>query len=402
MESERLQELKQRAHRELLENILPFWRSQVIDYQNGGFIGRMSHDLVIDKRAPKGLILNARLLWSYSALYDFTQDSSCLNLARRAYDYLLGNFLDSEYGGAYWMLDVLGAPLDAKKKIYGQAFVIYALAEYYRVFGQEETLAKALELFELIENAAWDEEFGGYVETFERDWTPTSDLRLSAVDMNEKKSMNTHLHVLEAYAALYRQSREKAVAKRLEQVLQLFFEHIIDAQAYRLHMFFDEKWTVKSTVDSFGHDIEASWLLCEAAEILEDNDWIGKAKETAVKMADAVLEKAVDKDGGIFYEGGPEGIIDTDKHWWPQAEGAVGFLNAYSISRDERFLDAAVKTWEFIEQYIVDKVHGEWFWRVDRDGKPILEEPKVSEWKCPYHNSRACLEIIKRVDQLNQ
>lgn len=401
MANDLLNDLKTRVQRELHENILPFWRTQAIDYQNGGFIGRMSNDLVPDKRAPKGLILNARLLWSYSAVYRLTEDASFLTLARRAHDYLMQFFIDPEYGGAYWLLDFQGAALEAKKKVYGQAFLIYALAEFYRATNEKSALDRALELYNLVEKYAFDESHKGYVEAFERDWSEAGDLRLSGVDMNEKKSMNTHLHVLEAYAALYGVWKNKELGQKLRDLLRIFSEHIIDPQNFHFRLFFDEAWTPKSEVISFGHDIEGSWLLCEAAEVLDDEVWIKKTRELAVKMAEAVSAEAVDSDGGLLYEGDPTGIIDDDKHWWPQAEGVVGFLNAYEISGDENFLQTAVKMWDFIEHHIVDKKHGEWLWRVNRQNRPYLEEPKVSEWKSAYHNSRACMEIMNRIDRLN-
>ena len=401
MANDLLNDLKIRVQLALHENILPFWRTQVIDYQHGGFIGRMSNDLTPDKRAPKGLILNARLLWSYSAIHRLTEDASFLTLAKRAYDYLMQFFIDPEYGGAYWFVDFQGARLDAKKKVYGQAFLIYALAEFFRATNDKGALDQAIHLYNLIEKHAFDQIHKGYVETFERDWSEAGDLRLSAVDMNEKKSMNTHLHVLEAYAALHRVWKNKELGQKLRDLLRIFAEHILDPQSFHFKLFFDEAWTPKSEVISFGHDIEGSWLLCEAAEALEDADWIQETRTMAVAMAEAVLNPALDKNGGLLYEGDPSGIIDDDKHWWPQAEGVVGFLNAYEISGDEKFLRSAVDLWDFIEHHIVDKKHGEWFWRVNRQNQPYLEEPKVSEWKSAYHNSRACMEIMQRIDRLN-
>jgi cellobiose epimerase len=401
MANESLTLLKTKVQRELTDNLLPFWRTQVIDHPHSGFIGRLSNDLVPDRRAAKGLILNARLLWSYSAIHRFTGDAGFLTLARRAYDYLIKFFIDEEYGGAYWFVDFVGVCIDGKKKIYGQAFMIYALAEYYQCTGDKNSLDLAVSLYGLIEQHAFDKEYKGYVEAFERDWSPAMDLRLSAIDMNEKKSMNTHLHVLEAYANLYRVWKNKELAQKLDDLLSIFTDHIINPEEHHFNLFFDEAWTVKSQIISFGHDIEGSWLLCEAADVLEDGAWKQKTRDVAVKMADAVLRKAIDDDGGMMYEGDAAEIIDTDKHWWPQAEGVVGFLNAFEISGDDKFLQAALNIWNFIEQYIVDKKHGEWFWRVSRNGQPYLDEPKVSEWKSAYHNSRTCMEILHRIDKLN-
>ncbi len=236
--------------------------------------------------------------------------------------------------------------------------------------------------------------------TYERDWTLARDQRLSEVDMDEKKSMNTHLHVLEAYANLLRCRDNPALRGRLRDLIQVFLEHIIDRKTHNFRMFFDDEWHSKSDHISFGHDIEGSWLLCEAAEVLGDEPILHEVRQEAILMAQAVLEQAVDSDGGLLYEGDSRGIFDTDKHWWPQAEAVVAFLNAYQLSGGEHFYAAAGRSWEFIEKYIVDHQHGEWFWRVSRAGVPSDKPFKVDPWKCPYHNSRACFEAMIRLDKI--
>jgi len=400
MEENTLTEFKTRVQTELMEGLVPFWKTQVIDYQNGGFIGRMENDRTIDRRAVKGLILNARLLWSYAALFRYTSDDAFLTLAQRAYNYLVDFFLDKDYGGAYWFVDFQGNFVEPKKKMYGQAFTVYALAEYYKITEEKSILELATNLFDLIESYAFDKTHDGYLESFERNWSLAEDLRLSDLDMNEKKSMNTHLHVLEAYTNLYRIWKNKTVENKLAGVLRVFHDHIIDFDTSHFKLFFDEAWTSKSEGVSFGHDIEGSWLLAEAAQVLGQEQWIEDLKPVSVAMARAVLDEAMDRDGGIMYEADVEGISDSDKHWWPQAEGVVGFINAYQISGDESFLKAALKTWTFIERHIINKRYGEWFWRVSKDRKPYREEAKVSEWKSPYHNCRACLEIMARIDAI--
>lgn len=323
-----------------------------------------------------------------------------MTLAQRAYDYLVDNFLDAEYGGAFWHLDFKGNFLDTRKKTYGQAFFIHALAEYYKITQEKQALDLATHFFDMIEAYAYDPQHDGYWEAFARNWSETEDMRLSAVDMNAKKSMNTHLHILEAYTTLAPLWQNKSVEQKLSDLITVFNKKIINPKTNHLRLFFDEDWTPQSNKLSFGHDIEASWLLYEAAKTLNDPEHLENIKKVSVNMASAVLEKGVDKDGGLFYEGDENGIIDTDKHWWPQAEAMVGFLNAYQLSGEDKFLKAAIKTWSFIEKHIIDKKNGEWHWRVSRDRKPYLTDPKVSEWKSPYHNSRACIEIIKRIDAI--
>ena len=388
----------QRARRELLEDILPFWRRLTVDERRGGFIGQMSNDLQVQEDAPKGLILNARILWTFSAAYAHTQDEQDRALARRAYDYLSQHFLDPEHGGYFWELAPDGTVRDDKKKVYGEAFCLYALAEYHRAFHEPQALEQAVRVFDLIEAHARDEHYGGYFEVMSRDWLPCTDMRLSDKDMNEKKSMNNHLHVLEGYTSLLRVWPQPGLAARLRELIGLFRRHILNAEQTHLQHFFDEAWTPRSGSYTFGHDIEGSWLLCEAAEALGDHRLREEAETVAVRMARAVLDEGLDSDGGLFYEGREGRIVNPNKEWWPQAEAVVGFLNAWQLTGDNAFRQAAVRCWQFIQERVVDHEHGEWFWCIRPDGTPDPAQPKVSAWKCPYHNGRCCLEIMRICD----
>lgn len=389
-------QLAARARRELLEDILPFWRTRTRDERRGGFIGQMSNDLHVQADAPKGLILNARLLWTFCAVYRYTHDERDRALAQRAWKYLTGYFRDEQHGGYFWELDPSGAVLDGKKKVYGQAFCIYALAEYYRTFRSEKALKQAIDVFHHIESHARDGEHKGYLEVLSRDWQPCEDMRLSEKDMDEKKSMNNHLHVLEAYANLLRVWPEPLLADRLRELIDLFRRHILNAEGTHFQHFFDETWAPKSDSYTFGHDIEGSWLLCEAAEVLGDPRLVAEVRAAAVKIARAVLEEGLDTDGSLFYEARRGRITNRNKEWWPQAEAVIGFYNAWQLTGDPPFRRAAVRCWRFIEQRIVDHEHGEWFWCARPDGTHDPSQPKVSAWKGPYHNSRCCLEIIHR------
>jgi cellobiose epimerase len=393
--------LRERIETELRSNILPFWLKYAVDNEYGGFRGQIANDLTIDPHADKGLILNARILWTFSEAFRIYREQQYLQAAHRAFDYLVRYFHDEKFGGVYWMLDHLGRPVDTKKRIYGQAFTVYALATFYRATKDFPALTLAMQIYETIERASYDRENGGYFETYERDWALATDQRLSEVDMDEKKSMNTHLHMMEAYASLLREWNNAELRTRLAGLIGCFQNHIINPDNHHFWMFFDEKWNPKSDHISFGHDIEGSWLLCEAAEILGDEHILQEAKAEAVRMADAVCREAIDPDGGLLYEADAHGIIDTDKDWWPQAEAVVGFLNAYQLSGEERFYRAAGNSWDFIDKYIVDHKYGEWLWKVSREGVPSNDQFKVDPWKCPYHNSRTCFEAMARLGKIN-
>jgi mannobiose 2-epimerase len=396
-----LYNLRRKVEAELKSDILPFWLKHTIDDEYGGFRGQVANNLTIDPHAAKGLILNARILWTFSKAFATYRDPAYLATARRAYEYLISYFWDSEFRGVYWMVDYQGRPFDTRKRIYGQAFAIYALAEHYHALGDAEILARAMRIVEQIEFFAHDNEHGGYFETYERDWTVAADQRLSEVDLDEKKSMNTHLHLLEAYSALLRVHEDSTVRLRMRELIDIFLDRILNPATQHFILFFDEEWRPRSGKISFGHDIEGSWLLCEAAETLGDPNLVQHVREVAVKMAQAVYKQGLDTDGGLLYEADSSGIIDTDKHWWPQAEAVVGFLNAFEISGQQHFMDAANRSWAFIENFIVDREHGEWFWLVSKLGVPSANRYKVNPWKCPYHNSRTCFEVMERLDAKN-
>ncbi len=360
-------------------------------------MGWLSNDLKPDRPRPKGLIVNSRLLWAFSAAHQERPEPVYRKMADRAFDYLMTRFWDAEHAGAFWRLDDHGEVLEDVKKTYGQAFCIYALAEYHRAFNSANSLDRARQLFELLEQHPRDAQHAGYFEVCRRDWSGVLDAPLSEKDLNEKKSMNTHLHVLEAYANLYRVWPEPRVEQRLRELIGLFERRILDPATRHFHHFFDEQWRVRSDTYTFGHDIEGSWLLCEAAEVLGDHALLGRLQATAVRMAETVLAEAVEADGGMVYEGRAANVIDRGKECWPQAEAIVGFLNAYQISGDGKFLDAASRVWQFINERLIDRTYGEWFWRITPEGTVDGSLPKVSEWKGPYHGTRMCLEAMRRL-----
>lgn len=396
--AEKIKKIQVFTEEDLLKNILPYWMKYVPDDKNGGFYGRISNDQLIDPEADKGAILNARILFTFSAACRIYRKKLYKAMADRAFDYIIRHFLDPRYGGVYWSVDYLGRPADTKNQFYALAFVIYAMAEYYKINRNERALQVALQLFRILEEKAFDPVSNGYIEALSRDWKPVEDMRLSAKDMNVAKSMNTHLHIIEAYTNLYRIYDEPLLREKLINLYDVFKKNIIHPETHHLILFFDPTWNRMSDIVSFGHDIEASWLLTEAATVSGDGERIRDAGKLALEITEAVYE-GIDEEGGLRYEYEPGKGFISDREWWPQAEAVVGFLNAYLLSRDEKYLNSAMKSCEIIQRYLIDRKHGEWFYRVDESGNPAWKEDKVGFWKCPYHNSRMAFEVKERAEK---
>ena len=382
--------LQAEVREELVRNILPFWMGTV-DLENGGYVGQIKGNNEIIYQADKGGILNARILWTFSAACRILKQPVLLANAIRAKEYLLQHFWDYEYGGIYWSCYFQGKQANTKKQIYVLAFACYALSEFHRATGDSESLEKAVQLFRLIEKYSFDQIQNGYFEAFAQDWTTLSDVRLSAKDANEAKTMNTHLHILEAYTNLYRVWSDSELKNRIENLIELFLSKFI-GKSHQMQLFFTENWEPRHQIVSYGHDIEASWLIHEAASVIGTS----KTKDTVLNMAHACFE-GIQSDGSMIYELNREtGHFDLDRHWWVQAETVVGFINAFQLSQNELFLQKAFDCWQYIKDKIIDPVGGEWFWSVFADGTTNRSDDKAGIWKCPYHNGRMCLEIIER------
>lgn len=382
-----------RQLQEELHHILAYWSSKMIDMDNGGFYGQRDGLDVLHPEAEKGCVLNARILWTFSAAHNYQPSSKYLSMAERAYNYLVQYFLDRKYGGMYWSVDFRGRPLKTRKQIYAQAFAIYGLSAYYRASGDARALELAQSLFYLVEKHSYDVASPGYLEAYTQDWQLETDLRLSDKDDNAVKTMNTHLHIIEGYTSLYQVWKDPLLKMRIEGLLKIFTERIIEPQSAHLRLFFDAKWRSSGTTISYGHDIEAAWLLYESAMVLGDAAWIGKMRDYAIRIADAASE-GLDKDGGLWYERKNNHLV-AEKHWWPQAEAMVGYFTAYKISGNIAYLQKSEAAWAFVQQRLIDRKNGEWFWGIEQDGVIMGREDKAGFWKCPYHNGRACLEIIK-------
>ena len=390
--------------RVLLEtNILRFWQERMVDDQQGGFYGRIDGYNVLHPDAEKGAVLNARILWTFSAATRLFHKMPYRILATRAKDYLIVRFIDRVQGGVYWSLNADGTPLDTKKQTYAIAFAIYGLAEYYRATQDSEALNAAIHLFDDIETHAFhvsplegESEGVGYVEALTRDWQPIADMRLSEKDENGVFTMNTHLHVLEAYTNLYRvlknvqrddvQGTKERVERQLRTLIDIFANRIFDPATGHLMLFFDESWQPSNTHTSPGHDIEAAWLLHEALEVFGDEELLNQTLPVIHSLAQAAEED-----------------IMEEKEWWCYAEAVVGYIDQWKLYQEEKpiesniNLELAEAAFHYIQSHLIDRENGEWFWSLLPDGTPDYTHDKAGFWKCPYHNSRMCIEIIERL-----
>ena len=395
-----LSNFKNEILEELTGNILPFWMNNMVDIENGGFYGRISGDGQVFKNADKGAILNCRILWAFSAAYRVLHNADYLNIATRAKNYIVDYFIDKKQGGVYWSLDSKGNPTEMKKQIYALGFAIYGLSEYFKVTKDNEALNLAQELFFEIEKHAFDVEKGGYFEAFTREWNDIEDMRLSAKDANERKTMNTHLHILEPYTNLYSVWKNSLLENQIRKLIDDFLFRIVDQKTFHLNLFFKDDWSVAGNIISYGHDIEASWLIYEAAMVLDDQSIIDKVNTSIRKIANASAE-GIQPDGSLIYEKNVEtNHIDFDRHSWVQAENVVGFFNIYQHFKEIDALQKSINSWNFIKSDMVDKQNGEWFWSIKADGTANVVDDKAGFWKCPYHNTRMCLEIIERTNTL--
>lgn len=421
--------MRQEMQDVLQQNILRFWLDKMQDRENGGFYGRIDGSGQLHPDAEKGAILNARILWTFSAAYRVLGIEEYLDAATCAKDYIIDYFIDKEYGGVYWSVDSKGRPLDTKKQFYAIGFAIYGMSEYARATGDREALECALQLFDCIEEHALDREYNGYIEACTRDWGKIADMRLSELDANFPKSQNTHLHIIEPYANLFRCLKEFQakttcdyvsvigsvlpieiavpqetfirVEAALRNIIGIFTDHILNPETHHLDLFFEMDWTRGAGhLESYGHDIECSWLIHEAALVLDDKQVLDKV-EPVVRMVAEASEKGLRPDGSMIHEANlTTGHVDDDLHWWVQAENVVGWFNIYQHFGDKEALERADQCWTYIKDQLIDWENGEWYWSRHPDGTLNTVDDKAGFWKCPYHNGRMCLEILERTEEM--
>lgn len=380
----------QEVRENLTSCILPYWLR--LKDPRGGFYGEVAADGTILYDAPRGVILNARIIWSFAAAYQALPDTAYLVAAVHARDYFLEHFCDHKYGGVYWSVDAAGERLDTKKQLYSQGFAIYALSELYKATGDDEVLKNAINLYKVVETYFADKENGGYIEALARDFSPLEDMSLSAHDINADKTMNSHLHVLEAYANLYHVWPDKELKAAVEKLLDIIGTKVMAAGGH-LQLYFRKDWSVMPGGVSYGHDIETSWLALECAMALKDIDVVNRVRPWALAMGKAGNE-GLFPDGSMRYEKFLDGKYDDSRQWWVQAETVVGNLWLWKYHSDPQGAERALSAWRYIRENLVDSKDGEWWWAVLPDGKVDLSQPKVGFWKCPYHNTRMCLQVL--------
>ena len=390
------EELKTSA-RELLENnILQFWLNKMQDNENGGFYGRMDGYGNLHPHADKGCVLNARLLWTFAAAYRLLGKDVYLQAALRAKEYLMHHFIDQQQGGVFWSVDYMGRPKDTKKQTYALAFTIYAMSELVRATANEEALGCAIDLFESLEQHAFDPQREGYIEALTANWSPIADMRLSDKDENGSRTMNTHLHVLEAYTNLYRVWKKPKLEQQLRLLIGIFTHRLLNPHTHHLDLFFDDNWQGRRNIESFGHDIEAAWLITEALEVLADEHLKAQVMPVVSQIAKA-SEEGLTIDGSMIHER-TASTTDDERHWWVQCECVIGELNQYEHFNDKQALQKAINCYQYILNNLVDYKNGEWYWSRRADGSINRCEDHAGFWKCPYHNSRMCIEMIERLN----
>lgn len=376
-----------------LKSILEYWVNNTLDDEHGGFLGKINHYNDVVPNASKGVILNTRILWAFSAASNHLKTNKYQDICDRAFQYLNTFFRDQDHKGVFWELDYKGKSKNKRKQVYAHAYAIYALSEYYVFSKKESAKTWAIEIFELLEKNAKDIVNLGYFEAFNEDWTPIEDMRLSHKDINASKTMNTHLHVLEAYTTLLKIYDSPQLKTSLKILVNLFFDKFLN-KSNHLDLFFDDTWNLLSHSISYGHDIETAWLVIDAAKALKDEALINQANIIALNITNVFLKEGIASNGGVLNDKNTvTNQVDTDRHWWPQVEALIGFKYAYALNKNKNYIDASLKIWDYTKKHLIDHKNGEWYFRVDKHGKPYTEEDKVSMWKAPYHTVRACIIV---------
>ncbi len=382
----------------LVGTIIPFWK-RLRDDEHGGYYGYMDFDLQVDRRAVKGCILNSRITWFFANAYTLLKDQSLLDEARHGYEFMRDFCIDKENGGIFWSMTYDGKPEDSTKHTYNQAFAVYALSSYYEASGDKDALALAYDLFHIIEERCTDEL--GYKEAFNLKFEEVENDKLSENGVIAEKTMNTLLHVFEGYTELYRVDHNPEVKEKLEWMMDTFADHMYNPELHRQEVFFDREYHTLIDLHSYGHDIETAWLIDRGVEVLGNPHYAEKMTPVTKDLTAQIYKIAF--DGHSLHNECERGVVNTSRIWWVQAETIVGFLNGYQMDPSKKeYLEAARSEWEYIKEHLIDAREGsEWFWEVDIEGNPTSKKPIVEPWKCPYHNGRMCIEVIRRAEEMD-
>ena len=383
-------QLKQEIVQDLTENILPFWATRSPD-PSGGFYGILKFDGTPAPYADKGGILNSRLIWTFSSAYRILGDAQYKMLADSAQRYFIDHFIDKVHGGTFTSVKADGTPSDTEKMTYQNAFAVYGLSEHYRATGNTESLEAAIAVYHALVEHAYDPVNGGYIESFTREWT--------MIEKGSPKTMNNNLHVLEALTNLYRVWPDQSLKEQLTRQIDVMSNKVLNQETWHENLYLTMDWVNEENIDSYGHDIEFSWLLVEAAEVLGDERILEDTKRIAVNVAEVQLLQGFNELGGMYYEKSNGRMVENFE-WWPQAESVVGYLNAWQISGEQKYLETAVRSWSFIKTYMIDHEYGGWYRNLHADGAPVKNRAKADQWTCPYHNSRMGFEVMTRFSDL--
>lgn len=387
--------MRQEILTDLTENILPFWIHYSFD-PSGGFYGVVARDGTGMPEAPKGGVMNARILWTFSTAFELYGDIHYRLVADRAQKEFLTTFVDKEHGGVYWQVNPDGTPFDSSKQTYAMSYGIYGLVAHYRAVGDRSSLDAAIKLYRTLEDKVRDKELDGYIEAFNRDFSESRGDRF-AQGKESFKTMNTHIHIVESYTQLYKAWPDEGLGERLKAAILMVTDNIYNAQTCHLGPFFDHSWNPMGAIDSYGHDIETAWLLTEAARVCGDQEIIDKCREVSIDLVDTAIAEGFDHEKGYMRYEIRDGMLHDHASWWCQCETIIGCVDAWQLTGDEKYLEVAYKTWDFVKEHLVDKEYGEWFRTVRSDGRPNMREAKASLWNCPYHNSRLGYEIDRRL-----
>jgi len=418
---QRLLTAKQEIRRILTHGIIPFWLERSVDTQHGGYLTQFDETGVFNGNGTKYIVTQSRMVWGFSNLLEFARPehkAAMEQAARQGADFLTRQFWDEEHLGWYWQLNRDGTVADPAKLVYGEGFAIYALSEFAKVYGDERALCFAQQGFDLLQRYCADTLRGGYYENIERDWR----ISPAGAYAGDRKSLDIHMHLLETFTALYRATGKEIHGRKLKEVMDLIFRHMVNCEkGYGLNQFDVEfnslpainilrTWNaeretnevIASPADttSYGHNVELSWLADLAIRTLACDR--APYEETLRKLLDHALRFGLDTEyGGVYRDGiADQQVLVYDKEWWQNFESLVGFLNGYVMYGDEKYLEAFLNVWAFVRDHFIDHEVGESRQLLLRDGTPVVAN-MGNPWKGIYHTGRALAECLRRLERLS-